>query len=275
MQISYSTTVPVPMELPTWLPTFKWQRTRSLYESDQARMLLNHNGLDSIDALFALLDQSVHHHKGRSVSRVMLTQPEGECVEAFVKMNWGCRRLVPRVTDLRTGQALLSHPQREWEGIDALRSIGLFVPERIAILKRGRLWFQEAILIKRVHPETSLDELIRNGIWDGYAADDQQVILEAVVHVMQRIHQAGFGWRGTCTRHFFPNRIGGGFCQLWLIDCEGVHRHITRAGSPAIFANCIAPLKSPGPTARHSASSNSWPKSRKRRTFKGTSESPA
>lgn len=227
MQISNTTTVPAPMELSTWLPSFNSQHTRRLYDSDQARMLVEYNGLDSIDAVFALLDKSVHQHKSRSVSRVMLEQPDGKPVEVFVKMHWGVRRLVPRWTVVRTGQAFLSHPDCEWNGNEALRSLGLFIPERLALLKRGWLWFQDAILIKRVHPEFSLDELIRSGAWDDYSADDRGVILEAVVHVMQRIHKKGLGWRGTCTRHFFPSLIGGGFCQLWLIDCEGVHRHVT------------------------------------------------
>lgn len=228
MPISYSTTVPAPIEFSACLPTFQSQPTRSLYESDQARRLIEYNGLDGIDALFALLDKSVHQHKSRSVARVMLEQPNGQSLEAFVKMHWGIRRLVPRWTDLRTGHALLSHPDCEWAGNEALRSIGLFVPERIALLKRGWLWFQDAILIRRVHPEFSLDELIRNGTWDGYSSDDRDVVLEAVVNVMERMHRVKLGWRGTCTRHFFPNLIGGGLCQLWLIDCEGVHRHVTR-----------------------------------------------
>lgn len=228
MQTSHSTTVPFPRELPAWLPTPNGQRTRRLYDSEQARHLVQYNGLDSIDALFALLGQSVHHHKGRSVSRIVLQKPEGGSVETFVKMNWGWRRALPRWTDIRTGQAFLSHPEREWAGIDALRAIGLFVPERVALVQRGWLWFQEAILLNRVHPEYSLDELIRSGIWDRYSADDRELVLEAVVNVMQRIHQAGLGWRGTCTRHFFPNRIAGGLCQLWLIDCEGVHGRVTQ-----------------------------------------------
>src|SRR5688572_28715275 len=99
MPISYSTTMPAPIKLPAVLPSIKGQKSRSRYESDEAKLLLEFNGIDSLEALGALLDKSVHQHKSRSVSRVILPAPDGRAVEAFVKMNWGLRPVVPRIRD--------------------------------------------------------------------------------------------------------------------------------------------------------------------------------
>ena len=227
MQMSCRAPVAQPIELPSKPSFSNWQFDRTRFESSEARTLLHQNGLDDIDRLFALADRSLHSHKGRAVSRMMLRQADGKLVEAFVKLNWGRRRLIPRMTDLRTGQAFQCLPEREWRGIEALASLGCLVPERLALLKRGWLWFREAVVIKRVRPEFSLDDMIRSGEWNRLAEIDRQAILEAVVGIMRRIHEAGLGWRGTCTRHFFPEPAAAGW-QLWLIDCEGVHGHVTQ-----------------------------------------------
>ena len=101
------------------------------------------------------------------------------------------------------------------------------VPERLALLQRGWFWFQEAVIVRRVPPRFSLDEMLRNGDWRRLPQDEQQALAESIIDVMHRIHRAGLGWRGTCTRHFFPERTPAGRWQLWLIDCEGVHRQAT------------------------------------------------
>src|SRR5690606_37844136 len=129
--------------------------------------------------------RSLHHHKDRAVSRVTLHQPTGESIDAFVKLNWGRRRLIPRMTDLRRGQAFQSHAEREWEGIEALRLLGLRVPERFALFQSGWLKFRDAVIIKRVPPEHSIDDMIRSGAWDQLSGADRQAILEGVIQIMQ------------------------------------------------------------------------------------------
>ena len=227
MQGTVPNTVPQSIEFPARLAKRSSQSVRRRYDSEAARSLLRANAWDDLDKLFTLAAQSLHGHKGRTVSRVELHQPTGVAVSAYVKLNWGRRRLVPRMSDMKTGQAFQSLPEREWRGIAELRSLGFFVPERLALLQRGWVWFQEAVVIQSVRPPFSWDELIRTGRWETLSKIDQEGILEGVVDAMQRIHQAGLGWRGTCTRHFFPEQTPDGNWQFWLIDCEGIHRKVT------------------------------------------------
>ncbi len=230
MQISYTSPIPTAMPLPARFPAGNRQSVRRRYESEAARTLLGQNALDDVDRLMGLIAGCMHHHKCRAVSRVNLYRADGRRVEAFVKLNWGRRRVIPRMTDLKTGQLFQGMAAREWRGIEAFRSLGLLVPERLALLQRGWLWFQEAVIIRRVPPRFSLHEMLRNGEWDGLPQADQKALMESLVDVMRRIHRAGLGWRGTCTRHFFPERTANGSWQSWLIDCEGVHARVSRRG---------------------------------------------
>lgn len=216
-----------PVDLPSQLrtrfpPNVHWQ-----FASETARKLIQKNGLDHIDQLFELAKFGIHSHKGRTVSPIKFYGDNGEHVEAFVKLNWGRRRLVPRMTEIKTRQAYRCLPTLEWQGIQHLESLGLCVPERLALVRSGWFWFREAVIIKRVPPENSVDDMIRTGQWNTLSRDNQRAILEGMVQVMQSIHQSGLGWRGTCTRHFFPALLADGAWQFWMIDCEGVHRHVT------------------------------------------------
>ncbi len=197
------------------------------FGSEAARRLLMQNALDDLDRVFYFGDRCVHQRRGRAVTQIKLGEAGGKTITAFVKLNWGRRRLVPRWTDMRRGQAFQSLPVREWEGLELFQSLGLLVPERLALLQRGWFWFQEAVIVRRVPPRFSLDEMLRNGDWRRLPYEDKQDLAESIIDVMHRIHRAGLGWRGTGTRHFFPERTPAGRWQLWLIDCEGVHRQAT------------------------------------------------
>jgi hypothetical protein len=57
---------------------------------------------------------------------------------------------------------------------------------------------------------------------------DRRLILEQVAQTLCRIHSAGWAWRSISTRHVFPQRDSRDDWQIWLIDCEGVHRARSR-----------------------------------------------
>jgi len=197
---------------------------RLQFASEAARELLSANGIDRLERLFSRRCNALHARSDRCVWPVDLARPNGLPLRAFVKMNWGWRRLIPRSTDLRTGQALWSLPAREWEGIEQLRQIGLNVPERLALFEEGLVRFRSAVVVQSVPGEASLSDWVLNGHWADLPRNVHRDVLEAVAGCMRTIHGAGLAWRGASCRHFLPEHVSGGGWKLWLIDCEGVHR---------------------------------------------------
>ena len=195
----------------------------AIYESAEAREIMHRSGLTNLDRLFSLTRLSVHGHRGRAVVPMALPGNE-KAIPSFIKLNWGRRRVWPRMTDIKSGQFLKSFPHREWLGIERLRSIGLRVPERIALLRHGTLRFREAVVLREVPPPHSLHDMFANGRWDRLRKELQTELLVSVARTLGKIHEARLAWRGVCTRHFFPALAADGTWKLWLIDCEGVHR---------------------------------------------------
>jgi hypothetical protein len=204
-------------------------QSTAVYESAEARELLARNGLADLDAVFEAAAGTGSRHIRRCVWRCQLREADGRLSTAFAKLSWGRRRLLPRMTDLRTGQALKSLPRREWEGLAALRRLGLRVPERLALLEDGTIWKRSATLLRAVPPEASLSELVRNGAWVAMPLGERRAILDTIAATLETIHAGGLGWRGASSRHFYPSRDRSGRWDLWLIDCEGVHRARNRA----------------------------------------------
>lgn len=204
------------------------QDDRTLFAAESVRRLLEHNGLAEIDAVFARGETVRCRHPGRAVYETTLAGDDGGPARVFVKLNWGRRRILPRMTDLKTGQVFQSLPVREWRGLGRLASLGLNVPERLALFRDGLVSFRAAIVVRAVPPSHSLDEMLQNGAWGRLAAEERDSLLDAVVAALGTIHAAGLGWRGTTSRHFFPELDESGRWKLWLIDCEGVHGRATR-----------------------------------------------
>ena len=175
------------------------------FASTATRRLLTRNSLSDIDAIFARGSSAPLRHKGRCVWETGLLDEQGAKQRVYVKMNWGLRRFWPRMTDLRTGQLFLSHPAREWKGLDRLRSIGIAVPEFLAIFVEGLIAFRAAILLRAVPPEHSILDLIRNGGWQRLSTDDRREMITEVVSTLSKIHMAGLGWRGVSTGHIFQS----------------------------------------------------------------------
>jgi hypothetical protein len=128
------------------------------------------------------------------------------------------------MTDILTGQVFKSLAIREWQGLDRLSQIGLRVPQRMAVFEEGLFWRRSAIIVREVPPPTSLSELVCSGVWAKMPVTDRHAIFGAIARTIERIHAAGFAWRGISSRHVYPQRLATGRWELWLIDCEGVHR---------------------------------------------------
>lgn len=196
--------------------------TGNLFASQSAQELLRLNGLGDLDAIF---DQGMHvrsRHEGRSVWDVHLRNQEGGVTHAYIKMNWGKVRMWARSTDLRHGQMFHSLPRREWDGLEKLSQLGLYVPERLALLESGFFNFRSAVITVSIPQPKSIYHMMREGDWAKLSVSDRSSIFHEVVRTMRRIHGANLAWRGTSTIHFFPQRVGNSW-KVWLIDCEGVH----------------------------------------------------
>jgi hypothetical protein len=208
----------------------KSDQCKFIFASDDARRICFRNGLFEGDDLYSLGSPVYHQHRGRCVHAATLEEETGQPLWVFIKKQTGRLRLIPRLTDLKTGQVFHSLPRREWDGIERLSSVGLHVPERLALYHEGLFFFRAAIVLREVPPRQSVDAMLRNGTWFRLASSEQDSILDAMVSTMETIHQAGLIWRGVSSKHFFPELQDDAAWKLWLIDCEGVYaRRSTRA----------------------------------------------
>jgi hypothetical protein len=204
------------------------------FESPATESLLRQNGLGTLDAIFTHRSSAQLRHVGRAVSKVELRDADagGQIVTVYVKLSWGRRRWWPRMADLRTGQIFKSIAVREWEGLAVFEGLGLRTPQRLAILEEGLLWKRSALIVKEVPPAASVSDMILDGTWLELPPSDRTAILEEFGRTLRLIHDSGWAWRSVSTRHVFPQRNPRGGWELWLIDCEGVHR----AGSRALLS---------------------------------------
>lgn len=198
------------------------------FDSPTAHGILRRHGLDTLDAIFRAGKGAMPRHVGRTVWSRELLDDTGRPFTAYVKVSWGRRRWWPRMTDIVTRQAFKSLAVREWEGLDQLSQIGLRVPQRMALFDEGLLWKRSAIILRAVPPPASLSDMLTGGTWAQLPRVERQAIFEAVARTLDRIHDAGLAWRGISSRHIFPHRISAERWDLWLIDCEGVHKARSR-----------------------------------------------
>ncbi|MCC7424658.1 MAG: hypothetical protein IT428_30690 [Planctomycetaceae bacterium] len=224
---------------------------RVIFGSDSARRLLERHGLIQLDRLFELGQSARARHVGRCVYSRTVEDSNGLPVKLYIKLQEGRRRLWPRMTDLRTGQLFQTLAEREWSGIERLKQLGIPVPERMGLFNSTpwSLWFRAAVIVREVRPPFSIDELVSNGRWAAIARSDQDQILENVIATLRRIHGAGLGWRGSSSRHFFPERQPNGQWTSWLIDCEGVHRFASRKTVEQNYAKLVKAFRESGSDA--------------------------
>jgi hypothetical protein len=199
-------------------------RPLAIFESPATEALLHRSGLGTLDAIFEYRAAAHLRHVGRAVRKTEVQGADGQTLTVFVKLTWGRRRWWPRLSDVRAGQVFKSLAVREWEGLAAFERVGLHVHERLALLEEGLLWKRSALILKAVPAPASISDMILDGSWLRLPQDDRQLILREFARTMGRIHDSGWAWRSVSTRHVFPQRNDRGSWEVWLIDCEGVHR---------------------------------------------------
>lgn len=199
------------------MPQFR----RTIHSTEQVRALLERNELADLDAIFHRGLAMPRRRDDRVVYPVTLTDEAGQELPAFIKLNWGYRRLLPRVKDVRARQMFKSLPAREWNGLQRFRGIGVNVPEPLALLEDGTFRFRAAIVIRAIPVAESLAERLLRKEWQTLPAQVQHAHLNKAVATLDFIHASGFRWRGASTRHLFFESDTSENPKLWLIDCEG------------------------------------------------------
>ena len=212
-------------------------------------------------------------HVGRAVWKAELRDDTDSPFTVFIKMSWGRRRWWPRLTDILTGQVFESLALREWRGLEQLNQVGLRVPQRMALFDEGVLYRRSAIILRAVPPPASISDMVLSGTWARLPCHDRHAIFEAVSRVLDQIHDAGLAWRCISSRHIFPQRVAAGRWELWLIDCEGVHK----ARSRSVKERDLRKLER-APPPRPSRRGHARPRPRVRRlarAFRGRGCSPS
>jgi hypothetical protein len=203
--------------------------SRILFESSWAERVLRRHDLADLDSIFRAASGARRRHVGRSVWTTQLFDDDRRPFDAFFKLSWGRRRLWPRLTDLRAGQVFQSLARREWNGLMTLEQRGFKVAPRLALLEDGLIEKRSVVAVRGVPPRASISDMVRSGAWSALAVEQKRSILQCVFETLGRIHAGGLGWRGSCSRHVYPQVGAEGGWQLWLIDCEGIHRARSRA----------------------------------------------
>jgi hypothetical protein len=154
---------------------------------------------------------------------------DGEAtVRVFVKKQDRVLQRIPRLTDLRQGKAFWPYPVCEWRGLALFRQAGLLTAEPLALVRQGWYSPRSAVIVQSLPCQQHLGGLIREGLLQRLELPARSALIEAVVGTIERIHGAGLGWRGMESKHFYPRLEPDGAWQIWLLDCEGVHRRATR-----------------------------------------------
>lgn len=201
--------------------------------SDQARELLEANGLSDIADVFACgepLDgiraTYGNRHAHRGVVRAKLHE-RGQTQVVYIKKQWRRDRWLPRWPDLKDGTTWMTMPEREWRGLALLRAIGLDTAEPLALFTAGRFSARTAIITQAAPPARDLLEMVENRELDTLSSTARQALAREMAMISNRIRDAGMSWRSLEPKHMFPRREPDGRWRIWLIDCEGVRTRAT------------------------------------------------
>ncbi len=196
----------------------------SLFHSESIKKFLTSNQLADLDSVFSCGETSYNRHTGRCVKSVEVTDENGYSCKLFLKLYWGRKRLWPRMTDIKTGQVFTPLAEREWNGLQTITDLGLNSAQRMALFSEGKLYHRSAIIIKEVPAPHSVFEMVKNGTWDQLSRTKKSLLIDKMLDTIQSIHSAGYAWRSTSCKHFYPTWDENHFWKVWLIDCEGVHK---------------------------------------------------
>ena len=196
------------------------------YGGEAAWKLLAVNGLTDLAAVFRCGEPIPCRHKFKCICKATLRDGDRD-VHVFIKRQWKRARLIPRWPDIRDGMAAMHWPEREWWGLQEFRRLGFNTPTPLALFCDPWYSARSAVVTTAVPCDRSLRELVHDGTVARLDAAARSKLIDAVVAIIERIHDSGHGWRAMSIKHFFPALQDDGGWRTWLIDCEKVHARIT------------------------------------------------
>lgn len=202
------------------------QRGNVEFGSQATLDLLSVNGLVDLDTVFNYGEVIHRRYKAKDVSVAMLHDGD-QTIRVFIKKQWKHSRLIPQMHTFLSGKAFWSYPLCEWWGLLRFREIGLNTAEPLALYRHHWHPYRAAIITREVPGEVSLFQMIENGMLGHLDASVLTRLGDAIVTVIERIHNSGLCWRSMAIKHFHPTLQEDGSWLIWLIDCEGVHDRAT------------------------------------------------
>lgn len=205
---------------------------RPIYSSETARQLLNGNGITCLNTALDTGEVLHHRYNAKNVATIKVRDGEDN-VRIYIKRQWRHARIIPRMHTILAGKALASYPLREWRGLHALSALGLDTAEPLALFRHPLHPFRAAVVTRAVPGKQPLNQLLANGLLADIDHTEMVALVRELVRIIDRIHNAGIGWRSMDIKHFYPVQQEDGSWRIWLIDCEGVfgpakERHIER-----------------------------------------------
>jgi hypothetical protein len=197
------------------------------FGSAHARDTLIAHGLTNLEALLEFGDPLPCRHVGRGLALGELTDGS-ETIQVFLKKQTQVLHRIPRLIDLRQNKGFLPYPVCEWRGLAMFREAGFLTPEPLVLARRGWYSPRSVVMVRALPCKDSLAELIRQHLPERLEPSDRAALIDALAGTIKRIHAAGLGWRGMEAKHFYPEHGPDGAWRVWLLDCESVHRRVTR-----------------------------------------------
>ncbi len=191
------------------------------FGSQAALDLLSTNGLKNLDSVLKC-GEVIHRRYNAKAVAVVTLQGRDEKIRVFIKKQWKHSRLIPRMHAFLSGKAFWSYPLREWHGLLHLRSLGIDTAKPLAIFRHRWHPYRAAVITLAVPGQLNLSQMINNGSLAALNNSSRASLVDAIVSVIERIHDAGLGWRSMSIKHFYPALQDNGSWRIWLIDCEGV-----------------------------------------------------
>jgi hypothetical protein len=86
----------------------------------------------------------------------------------------------------------------------------------------------------------------------------RESLIRAATQVIARLHRAPISWRSMKAKHFYPEETAPGQWRIWLIDCEGVSRRVTRGDRQREWSQFLGYIAARSPGLREAFLAAYW-----------------